>query len=45
MMDGVRIIRSVVGSDACDVAIVSAGYGLLSEQTRITGLKCGGGGG
>lgn len=35
MMDGVRLMRSAFGSDSCDVAIVSAGYGLLSERTRI----------
>lgn len=35
MMDGVRALRLAFGSDACDVAIVSAGYGLLSEQTPI----------
>lgn len=36
MMDGVRTLRSAFGSDACDVAILSAGYGLLAEQTPIS---------
>jgi hypothetical protein len=35
MMDGVRLIRSMSGSDACDVAILSAGYGLISERQPI----------
>jgi hypothetical protein len=35
MMDGVNILRSSFGHDACDVAIVSAGYGLISERRPI----------
>jgi hypothetical protein len=35
MMDGVKVLRSSFGPDACQVAIVSAGYGVLSEQTAI----------
>jgi hypothetical protein len=35
MMDGVRLIRSAFGSAVCDVVIVSAGYGLLAERTRV----------
>jgi hypothetical protein len=35
MMDGVRIIRSSFGPDACSVAIVSAGYGLITERRPI----------
>ena len=35
MMDGVRLMRSTFGADACDVAILSAGYGLISENRPI----------
>ena len=35
MMDGVCILRSTFGSEVCQVAIVSAGYGLLAEETPI----------
>jgi hypothetical protein len=35
MMDGVRLLRSTFGSAACDVAILSAGYGLISENRAI----------
>jgi hypothetical protein len=35
MMDGVRIIRSSFGEDACSVGIVSAGYGVIEESRRI----------
>lgn len=35
MMDGVRVIRSMHGKEACDVAIVSAGYGLIAENRPI----------
>ena len=35
MMDGVRDFRSTFGDDTCDVAIVSAGYGLITEDRPI----------
>jgi hypothetical protein len=35
MMKGVRILRSVPGLVTCDVAIVSAGYGVLTERRPI----------
>lgn len=35
MMDGVRLLRSLYGDDTCDVAILSAGYGLVSEHRPI----------
>jgi hypothetical protein len=35
MMAGVKLLRSSFGPDACHVAIVSAGYGLLAEETPI----------
>jgi hypothetical protein len=35
MMDGVRLLRSAFGQNACDVAIVSAGYGLVPERRPI----------
>ena len=35
MMDGVRLIRSTFRSEACDVAILSAGYGLITENRPI----------
>jgi hypothetical protein len=35
MMDGVRTLRSAFGYEACQVAIVSAGYGVLAEETQI----------
>ncbi len=35
MMDGVRHIRSTFGADACDVNILSAGYGVIPERQPI----------
>lgn len=35
MMEGVSLIRSTFGADACDVAILSAGYGLIPEDRPI----------
>lgn len=35
MMDGVRLLRSTFGSSTCDVAILSAGYGLITEDRPI----------
>jgi hypothetical protein len=35
MMDGVRALRSTFGHAVCEVAIVSAGYGVLAEETPI----------
>ncbi len=35
MMEGVQIIRSQYGNDACVVSIVSAGYGLIGEKRQI----------
>jgi hypothetical protein len=35
MMEGVRILRSTYGAQFCDVAIVSAGYGLIEENRHI----------
>jgi hypothetical protein len=35
MMDGVQLMRSAFGQNACDVAIVSAGYGLVPERRPI----------
>ncbi len=35
MMEGVRLLRSSFGPDICHVTIVSAGYGVLAEQTPI----------
>lgn len=35
MMDGVRALRTSFGQEVCQVAIASAGYGVLSEETQI----------
>ncbi|WP_199242554.1 tRNA-guanine transglycosylase DpdA [Desulfosporosinus fructosivorans] len=35
LMEGVKILRDKYGSDVVDVNIVSAGYGLISENRRI----------
>jgi hypothetical protein len=35
MMAGVRLLRSTFGQSCCDVAIISAGYGLIGENERI----------
>ena len=35
MMDGIRALRSSFGQEVCQVAIVSAGYGVLSEEVPI----------
>lgn len=35
MMDGVQLLRSSFGPETCQVAIVSAGYGVLAEETAI----------
>lgn len=35
MMQGVRLIRSEFGKDACTVVILSAGYGLIPEDRLI----------
>jgi len=35
MMDGVKLLRARFGDNSCHVGIVSAGYGLLKEQTPI----------
>lgn len=35
MMDGIRLLRTAFGRGSCDVAIVSAGYGLVAEDRLI----------
>jgi hypothetical protein len=35
LMEGVRIIRNVLGDSALDVSILSAGYGLIAEKQKI----------